>query len=213
MATSAVGAASTRGGGDVPPLSDESGALQRKLRASDEEWNVIFPKLQRIARLREEVNAVAPSTNDATRKGRGGLNSPLGGTSLDTPTAPAGMNGPRRGFPGGGSIPFDPKTAPGHVTPSNPLLALLGIDTPQVRRNMGRGFRTNQGNSVEALLAELQTLVAAKDTPKAQIQAKLESIRAARARAARDLQRAQNDLAPLLTSEQVAILVSLGHLD
>jgi hypothetical protein len=143
----------------------------------------------------------------------GGIfNSPLGGTSLDTPTMPEGMNGSRRGLLGGTSMPFDPKAAPGHPAPQNLILALLGIDPAQVRRSIAGNFRTGQGNSVEALLSELQTLVS-ENASNAQLREKLASIHAARAKAARELQHAQDDLAPLLTLEQTAILVSLGYLD
>ena len=132
------------------------------------------------------------------------MNSPLGGTSLDTPMVPEGMNGSRRGFFGGSSMPFDPNAAPGRTSTNS---------VTGTRRTQGRRLGSDQGNSVEALLSELQTLLATKSATSAQILEKLALIRATRAKAARDLQHAQNELTPLLTLDQIAVLVSLGYLD
>ena len=132
------------------------------------------------------------------------MNSPLGGTSLDTPMAPEGMNGSRRGFFGSSSMPFDPNAAPGRTSTNS---------VTGTRRTQGRRLGSDQGNSVEALLSELQTLLATKSATSAQVLEKLALIRATRAKAARDLQHAQNELTPLLTLDQIAVLVSLGYLD
>ncbi len=205
-----LGAQSIRAATLSSTSEDEFNALQLKLGASNEEWSVILPKLQRILLLRDEVDAMTP-TNSLPGRGRRGMDSPMGGTSLDTPTFPGGM--PRRGFFGGGSVPFDPSKAPGHAAPSSTIMKLLGVDTPQTRRAIARNFRTGRGNSVEALLSELNALLESEGATKAQIQEKLASIQAARARAARDLRRARADLAPLLTVSQLATLVTLGYLD
>ena len=201
---------STRAAAVTP--EDEWTALQVKLHASTEEWGVISPKLQQIRRLRTEVETVAPSSTAASRRGRGGMmGSPMGGTSLDTPIMPAGMNGPRRGFLGS-SQPFDPSVAPGRSQPQNTLLKLLGAATTPARRTVNRRFGSSEGNAVEALLVELQTLVETEGATNSQIMEKLSAIRAARAKAARELKEAQDELGLLLTPTQLAILVSLGYL-
>jgi hypothetical protein len=204
-------AISGRAAATRPVSNEEPSILQRRLGASYEEWSVIQPQLDQIRLLIEEVNIVAPSNSTPARGRTGGMDSPMGGTSLDTPTVPASMTGPRRGFPGG-SFPFDPNAAPKRIDPKNTPSRPPGTDTTTARRNTVRRLRSGQGNAVEALLSELQALLDSEGVTDAQLQEKLSSIRAARARALRELQHAQQDLEPLLTSKQIATLVSLGYL-
>ena len=210
-----LSAISSHAAGSSVTASDPFSGVKTRIHASNEEWSVILPRLEEILRLRNEVNAVvlsAPAPKTLPMMGM--LNSPLGGTSLDTPTTPAGMKGTPPGSRGAGSRPFDPKTTPGHSNPQRSvLMTLLGADSAAMRRSMARLLATDQGNSVEALLSELHALLAAEGTTDAQLREKLASIRAARARAARDLQRVQEELKPLLTFDQFAMLVSLGHIE
>jgi hypothetical protein len=129
----------------------------------------------------------------------------MGGTSMDAPT----MAGRGRW----GSRPFDPAKAPGSAARTGASLGLGGALTRGLARNWANAVKTGQGNSVQILLADLQALLADKSTTDKQLFDKLTAIRSARAKAARDLDAAQKDLKLLLTTDQLAVLVSLGYMD
>jgi hypothetical protein len=183
---------------------DEYAVLQASLRASDEEWSIIWPKLQEVVALRAAVQADGPSASGAgfTRRM---FNGPMGGTSMDAPT----MAGRGRW----GNRPFDPSKAPGSAARVSAGSGLGGALTRGLARNWANAVKTRQGNSVQMLLAELQTLLDDKSSSDKQLLDKLTAIRTARAKAARDLDAAQKDLKLLLTTDQLAVLVSLGYMD
>ncbi len=190
-------------GGGAP--EDESAVLQARLRSTQEEWSIIYPQLQRITALRAAVYASGAA---ATSSGNGGtrrmLDSPLGGTSMDAPTM-VGSGGRW----GGRTNPFDPARAPG--SPSNG--SALGGITRRVGRGMAGSLRLRDGNPVQALLTELQGLLEDTNTTDKQLWDKLTAIRAARGKAARELETAQRDLTELLTVDQLAVLMNLGYMD
>jgi septal ring factor EnvC (AmiA/AmiB activator) len=62
-------------------------------------------------------------------------------------------------------------------------------------------------------MADLQTALADAKTTPDQIKEKVAAVRAARQKARAELEAAQKDLLELLTSDQEAVLVSLGFLD
>jgi hypothetical protein len=183
---------------------DQSAILQRILRATDEEWSILYPKLVQVTALRAAVAADGASA-EATSLTRRLSSGPMGGTSMDAPT----MAG-RGGRFGGRTGPFDPAAAPGARAASSGLGAAL---TRGLARNWANSVKTGQGNSVQILLNELQTLLDDKNSTDKQLFDKLSAIRSARAKAARDLEAAQTDFRQLLTTDQLAILVSLGYLD
>ena len=119
----------------------DSAELRDSLHATAEEWTVLYPKLEQIQALRAEVTAVAPATVSNRANAMPGF---MGNTtSLEAPSKPgSGIGGGISGFLGGGG-PFDPKNAPGAVAPG--LGSLLGSA-------IGGMVKTNQGNSVQALL-------------------------------------------------------------
>lgn len=184
---------------DFPDTPD---ALQARLHASNEEWAVIFPKLQRIDALRDTLDASADYLPATSR--RRTFNGPMGGTSLDAPVVTP-RTGNRGGRFGMRENPFSPDNAP---SPS-----LLSTLANGIGRAITSLAQPNQPNSVQTLLAELQTLVDTPDSTTPELADKLASVRAARAKAARDLALAQEDLLPLLTTEQIATLVAFAYLD
>jgi hypothetical protein len=180
---------------------DESAILQKSLKATDEEWSIIYPKLEQITALRAAVYADGPGETVTRRLSNG----PMGGTSMDAPTM-AGRGGGRWNSR---SSPFDPSIAPGARTSAGVGAAL----TRGLSRNWANSVKTGQGNSVQALLTELQALLDDRESTDKQLFDKLTAIRAARAKAARDLDAAQKDLIPLLTTDQHALLMILGYMD
>jgi hypothetical protein len=184
-----------------PSSEDEIATLQRSLKATDEEWSIIWPKLVQVMALRAAVYADGPAAESLSRRL---TNGPMGGTSMDAPT----MAGRSRWS--GRTGPFDPASAPGARATSAGLGAAL---TRGLSRNWANTVKTGQGNSVQMLLTELQALLDDRNTTDRQLFDKLVAIRAARAKAARDLDAAQKELTPLLTTDQLAVLVSLGYMD
>jgi hypothetical protein len=188
-------------GAAVLDIPDTPAALRERLDATDEEWAVVLPKLQHIAALRDEISAPTDSVVSISRRRM--FAGPAGGTSLDAPI----VEGARRTRAASREFPFDPQKAPGAGG------ALLNTIAGGIGRLISDFTRPNRPNSVQTLVTELQTMLDSKDTPGWQLLDKLASIRAARAKAIRELGRAQQDLLPLLTTEQVATLVALGYLD
>jgi folate-dependent phosphoribosylglycinamide formyltransferase PurN len=78
---------------------------------------------------------------------------------------------------------------------------------------MGNMLSTSQGNAVQSMLSEMQTLLSDKSATDDKIREKLETTRATRAKAKADLKAAEADVMELLTSKQIATLVLLGYLD
>jgi hypothetical protein len=187
---------------DLAEVSDTPGTLQSRLEATDEEWAVIYPKLERIAALRNEITATAETATIPTRTRM--FNGPAGGTSLDAPV----VNGSRSSRFGSREFPFDPQKAPG-ASGSSLLTTIAG----GVGRALSSLVKPNAPSSVEVLLVELRTLADSTDTPGWQLLDKLGTLRAARAKAIRELTEAQKDIMPLLCTEQIATLVALGYLD
>ena len=185
--------------------ADESADLQKALRATDEEWSIIYPALEQIVAVRAAVEADGSATQGTGLTRRFG-NGPMGGSSMDVPTM-AGRGGGRYG---GRVSPFDPSLAPGgRATVSGQGAAL----TRGLSRNWANSVKTGQGNSVLLLLNELQSMLDDGNSTENQLFDKLNIIRAARAKAARDLDAAESDLQRLLTIDQLAVLVSLGYID
>jgi hypothetical protein len=81
------------------------------------------------------------------------------------------------------------------------------------RGQRGGGFPDMANTPVGIAAQDLQTLLENKDANADQIKAKLEALRAARAKVKEELTAAQKDLRELLTVRQEAVLVEMGLLD
>jgi hypothetical protein len=187
--------------------AEEASALQTQLRATAEEWTVLLPKLRQVVALRAEVQATAAEPEARAGYLMRALDSPLGGTSMDVPVMQGSGLRNLASALGLASGPFDPAKAPGNV-PSGDKSRPNGVG-----RAFAERMRVTRGNGVQALLTDLQTLIDDKATTEEQLREKLAEVRAARAKATRDLVAAQADLAALLTPDQLASLVSQGYLD
>jgi hypothetical protein len=80
-------------------------------------------------------------------------------------------------------------------------------------RGGGGGFPDLSSGPVATAAQDLRTLLENKDANADQIKAKLEALRAARAKVKDELTVAQKDLRELLTVRQEAVLVEMGLLD
>ena len=206
MLSTAQGQAPQAGaGGATPTANAGSESVQSLIKATDEEWKIIGPRLQAVATARQAV-----TTYTATSQGLGGFG---GGPNFGTDSfaGPGDGMGGGRGGRGGG---FGGPGGPGGPGGQN----FGGGGGGRGGRGGGPGGPGGPGggnanNAVGAALAELKTAVADASSTPEQIKAKLGAVRSARQKAAADLATAQKNLLPLLTADQEAMLVSLGYLD
>lgn len=226
-------------GGGFFPVAGPGGGLadiQTKIRASDEEWKVIGPKLSRVMAAYAAVEAGIDESNAGDsgfmpmgpggREGPGG--GPRGGPGNDSFAGP-GDGGPfGRGGPGPGGFGRGGRGpegfGPGEFGPGDRGPGGFGS------RGFGGGGRGPGGfgrggpggppgfggpgsNAVMQKLRELQTTLADPNATTEQCKEKITAVRSARQKAKADLAAARKDLLQLLTLDQEAMLVSLGYLD
>ena len=208
--------------------------IQARIRASDEEWKVIGPKLRRLMM----AYAAAETSLDE---------SSIGGTD-DPGFAPPGRGGPGDDSfsgPGGGG-PFGPggfdRGAPGPdgFGPGGPRPEGFGPGGPGPDGfgfgpgpgGFGRGGRGPGGfgrggpgpgggppgfggpsGAVTQKLVELRTALTDPNTTSEQLREKIGAVRDARLKVKAELAAARKDLLELLTPDQEAVLVSLDYLD
>ena len=200
-------------------------SVKTQIKATDEEWNVIGPKLQAVVTARQTVMTYATAGGGAGAPfggggpgflGRGGPGGPggFGRDSLDGPGGPGGPFGRGgadlppgvdpatffggrggRGGPGGPPAGFDPAALPGNNAGAAPPA-------------MGGG-----ANAITAALDELKTTLANSASTPEQVKAKLATVRAERKKAESNFAAAQKALLLLITPAQEVTLVSLGYLD
>lgn len=186
----------------APTAQTGSDNVQSLIKATDEEWKIINPKLQAVTTARQ-----AATTYTASAGGRGGFG---GGPNFGTDSFAGpgdGINGGRGGRGGG----FGGPGGPGG--PGGANFGGGGGGRGGGRGGGPGGFGGNTSNAVGAALAELATALADATSTPEQVKAKMAAVRTARQKAVSDLAAAQKALLPLLTADQEATLVSLGYID
>jgi hypothetical protein len=197
-----------------PPASTGIESVKPLIKATDEEWKVIGPKLQSVVTARQAV-----MTYTANAFGRGGFGGPgdfgtdsFNGPSSDGPGFGGGRFGRGGGAPGGadggrGREGFDPAAFAAMAA------ARGGPGGPGGPGGGGPGGFGGINNAVSTALADLKTALADPTSTPLQLKTKLAAVRSARQKAAVDLATAQKNLLRLLTADQEATLVSLGYID
>jgi hypothetical protein len=180
-------------------------SVQSLIKATDEEWKVINPKLQAVVTARQSVMTYTASTG-----GRGGFG---GGPNFGTDSFDGPGNGIGGGRGGRGGGPGGPGGFGGPGGPGGQNFGGGGGGRGGRGGGPGGPGGGNSNNAVSAALAELATAVADTTSTPEQIKAKLAAVRTARQKAASDLAAAQKALLPLLTADQEATLASLGYID
>ena len=195
--------------GNAPAATAATPSVQAQLKATDEEWKIIGPKLKAVVTARQ-----AAITYTASAGGRGGFGGGMnfGTDSFDGPgNGVGGGRGGRGGGPGGFGGGFGGPGGPDNQGggrggrgggPGGPG----GFGGPG-----GPGGGNN--NAVSTALSELTTALADSTSTPEQIKAKVDAVRTARQKAVSDLAAAQKSLLPLLTADQEATLVGLGYID
>jgi hypothetical protein len=202
-----AGGGGRRGGGIFPYLNGgpDVSALKSPLAATDEEWIVINPILQRLVAAIDELDAADAGTLTPTNNASGGF---FGGMSNDTFDGPANIApGERPSFNLFGSRTTT-TTAP--ATPTSTTQPSRAASQPDLPRNEAGG--TSDTLSLSQALTDLQNLLNSDHSTEAQIAACLTVVRDARVKTQRAADLAADELLPLLTTDQQAVLVLLGYL-
>jgi hypothetical protein len=205
--------ASRRGGGIFPYLNGgpDVSALQSPLDATDEEWIVINPILQRLVAAIDELHAADAGTLAPTNNAAGGF---FGGMSNDTFDGPANIApGERPSFNLFGTRSTTATTNPAATSSASQPAASqpsLTPTQPDLPRNEAGG--TSDTLSLSQALTDLRNLLNSDQSTDAQIAARLTVVRDARAKTKRAADLAAEELLPLLTTDQQAVLVLLGYL-
>jgi len=158
--------------------------LRDALGATDEEWKAIRPLVAKVM-----------------EKQTGRLGGMFGG----------GMRMGFMGPPPGGPPPGGPGAEPGGPPPPGPG----DRQRPGAEGERGgpRGDRPRLGGPPNPEVEALAKALEAKDTPAADIEAKLKAVREARKKAEDELKAAREDLRKVLTVRQEAVMVLMGMLD
>jgi hypothetical protein len=168
-------------------------SIRQALRASDDQWQRIKPKLDRIDRLKAEAEIAAIPGLAGVTGGAGGFQG-QGFTFGD-------------GFVGGSGV----VSSPSEIMDPNGLAHAQGgawggswSMGPKSILEMTEG---------EALCQELQQLLRGENAPPAQIAEKVTALRKVRAQAREDLAQTRRDLRELMLPDQEPALVLMGYLD
>jgi hypothetical protein len=163
--------------------------IRQALAADDAQWAQIKPRLDRIERLKTEVNAsVDPG---------GGFNSSSGFTSS---TTPGGRSSGGGSF--GGSFGVSSQSGPNGTRTQN-----WSSGVPAGRSSTG------EPTTAERICQDLHNLLQNPSVPAAQVSQKVAAFRQARQQAERQLAQERKDLRALLNFRQEAALIVMGYLD
>jgi hypothetical protein len=182
--------------------SDSTTDIKTKLHASDEEWKVIGPKLQRVIAASAAMETrIDGSSSSGFGFFGGGMR---GGNDSFSDPGDSGFFGR-----GGRSMGGFGRGGRGDMMGGRGSGAGLG------GTGMGGppGFGGSSSNAITQKLTELQTMLADPKTTSEQLKEKIAEMRSARQKAKAELEAAQKDLRKLLTLNQEAVLISLGYLD
>jgi TolA-binding protein len=165
-------------------------AIQQTLRASDDQWRQIKPKLDRIERLKAEAEVSAGPDS-------GGNNGNFQGQGFMFGGVAAGGAGAAFGD-AGGMGPTASSDAQGD--------------------NWGSAWTTGPKDATEmtpgeALCQELHHLLQGESVSPLQIAEKVGALRQVRAKAREDLARARQELRGLMLPQQEPALIVMGYLD
>lgn len=163
--------------------------LKEAISASDDEWKVIQPRIEKVQDLQRQTGGRGPGMF---------LGPPPGG-----PGGPGGAdnaNAPQAGRDNAGG------PGPGGPPPGGPDRVFLGPGGPG-----GPGGQTP--SEVQQKQMDLRETLQAQDASPDEVKAKVTALREARARAKAQLAQAQEELRGVLSLRQEAVLVTFGMLE
>lgn len=177
--------------------------VKKQIGATDEEWKVIGPKLQKVVAARRVLASDSRTTDvlggfarlqgafDSGPAKKPGAEEPNKKPQPEEAPLPKGAI-PAGAAPGAGATPGD-SPRPGGIVFGGP---------------MGMG-----ANIITQAQADLKSVLDDPKHNKSEVEEKIAAVRKARQKARTDLEAAQRDLVLLLTPSQEAILFNLGYLE
>lgn len=174
--------------------------LKEAMGASDDEWQVIQPKIEKVQQLQRQTGGRGPGMFGPPGGGPGGPGTPGNG---------GGPGGPPSGGPdnAGGNAPGGPQRdnagGPGGPPTGGPNGAFGGPGGP--------GGQTP--SEVQQKQSDLREALQSQDASPDDLKAKVAALRDARTRAKAQLAAAQEELRGILSLRQEAVLVSFGVLE
>lgn len=214
--------------------------LQAPLHASNEEWLVLGPMLQKVmaarqaAMVTEEQGGIGGAGGDFMGGrgggGRGGMgNDTFGGPSSEASGGRGGRGGRGGGRGGPGGPGFGPggpggdfSTMGGPQNNAQPMAQNSGAAPAAAAAPKARAPAANpvaESNKAPEIitlaqaLSDLRTAVADPSSSEKQIKDLLVTVRAARAKADAEVKAAEHELEQVITIDQKAYLVSEGYVD
>lgn len=191
---------------EMQRLAEESRnrAIQQALRASDEQWRQLKPKLDRIQRLRDEAE-VAVEPGSMGGNGSFQMSGNGGGFQGQGFMFGGGFGGSSGGGMGGGTGPIDILDPNGSPAPTG--------------NNTWSSFSSSGSKSImemsegEALCQELQHLLQGQSVPSAEVSQKVAALRRIRVQARENLAKARQELRASIHPNQEPALIVMGYLD
>ena len=197
------------------PAKSEKELMKQVLRATEEQWNAIKPKLNKVRELRNRANVSIRLMCFGIAGGVGGSMAGSGmgmaGSSVAVKNGVGRMSGSRSGFGssgwgGGGGTVQKRDSAGGSSSPSQ-----IYSSWRWSRPSQNKGFENlNEG---EKICEELFRLLEGKNSELEQIRQKMEALRKFRQEAKKELAIVQQELRQLVTPHQEAALVMMQLLD
>jgi len=196
----------------ISPDKSEKELMQQVLRATEEQWKAIEPKVNEVRSLRNRANVSIRLMCFGIAGGGGGMGGSRSGSSVvDKGFGRGSMSGSGSGFSssgwgGGGEIVQKRGGAGVSSSPSH-----IYSSWRWSRPSQNRSFENlNEG---EKICEELFRLLEDKNSELEQIRQKMEALRKFRQEAKKELAIAQQELRQLVTPHQEAALVMMQLLD
>jgi hypothetical protein len=202
-----------RANGPFPNLNGgpDVSALKSQLAATDEEWTVICPVLQRLVAAVDELDSADAGTLANADNSNRGIFRSLSNDSFNGPANIA--QGDRPGldlFFGGRTTTTDPPRQSPAAGDQSLSTATSPATQPDLPLNKAGG--ASETLTLSQALTDLKKLLDSGKFTDPQLRAHLSVVRDARAKTKRAADLAARELLPLLTTDQQAVLAIFSYL-
>ena len=192
------------------PVKSEKELMKQVLKATEEQWKAIKPKLNKVRELRSLANVSIKLMCFGSMSGSSSMSGSMSGSSVAVKNGVGRMSGSMSGF-GSSGWGGEGETVQkrGGAGSSSPTLIDYGVRWSRPSQN--KGFENlNEG---EKICEELFRFLEDKNSELEQIRQKMEALRKFRQEAKKELAIAQQELRELVTPHQEAALVMMQLLD
>ncbi len=191
----------------IDPAKSEKELMKQVLRATEEQWEAIKPKLDKVRELRNRANVSIRLMVYGGMSSYGGM----GGYGSKAGSSVAVKNGVGRMSMSGFGSSRGGTATPFKDTNSDATVSRIDLGWRWLRPSQNKGFENlNEG---EKICEELFRLLEDKNSELEQIRQKMEALQTFRQEAKKELAIAQQELRELVTPHQEAALVMMQLLD